>query len=57
MTGNPFVWFWVAMIAGSIAWYSYLLFHVGVKGGFDILRMTRAISRPPRSEPAQDESP
>jgi hypothetical protein len=39
-----FVWFWTAMIFSSIAWYAYLLFHVGYQGGRDILRMARALS-------------
>ncbi len=27
-----YVWFWSAMILGSIAWYAILLFYLGVKG-------------------------
>ena len=38
--------FWTTMVFASIAWYAYLLFHVGIKGGWDILRMARALSRP-----------
>ena len=41
---DAFLWFWSAMIFASIAWYAYLLFHVGIKGGWDIVRMTRALS-------------
>lgn len=46
-----FFWFWTAMIFGSIAWYFFLLFYVGYKGGWEILRMTRALaSRQPKPE-------
>jgi hypothetical protein len=37
--------FWTTMVFTSIAWYGYLLFHVGIKGGWDILRMVRALAR------------
>jgi len=40
-----FIWFWTAMIFSSIAWYAYLLFHVGYRGGIDILRMARALKQ------------
>lgn len=52
MTSNPFVWFWSAMILASIGWYSYLLFHVGIKGGWEIFRMTRALSQQPKERPS-----
>ncbi len=39
--------FWTTMVFASIAWYTYLLFHVGIKGGWDILRMARAIGDRP----------
>ena len=45
---DPFVIFWAAMIFSSIAWYSYLLFHVGWRGGWDIVSMARSLKR--RSE-------
>ena len=41
-------WFWSAMVLGSIAWYAILLFYVGFKGGFEILRMTRNLSERPK---------
>jgi hypothetical protein len=39
-----FLGFWTTMVFASIAWYAYLLFHVGVRGGFDIIRMMRALA-------------
>ena len=42
---NPYVWFWAAMVFASLAWYSYLLFHVGWKGGWDIVELARELSR------------
>jgi hypothetical protein len=43
--------FWTVMIFVSIAWYGFLLFYVGIKGGRDIVQMTRALrkSPPPKS--------
>jgi hypothetical protein len=46
MIDEAFKWFWTAMVFASVAWYAYLLFHVGIRGGWDIFRMTRALSRP-----------
>jgi len=40
-----FVWFWIAMIFLSIAWYALMLFYVGVKGGYEVLQMTRNLSK------------
>lgn len=39
-----FIWFWSAMIFLSIAWYAALIFYVGIKGGYEILQMTRTLS-------------
>ena len=39
-----FIWFWTVMIFASIAWYGILLFYLGVKGGIEIKRMTRALT-------------
>jgi len=47
---DPFKLFWTAMIWGSIAWYSYLLFHVGWRGGRDIIRMARNLSQNNREQ-------
>jgi hypothetical protein len=47
---DPFVIFWTAMIFLSIAWYTYLLFHVGWRGGRDILNMARSL-RDRKEEP------
>ena len=44
MMDGAFKWFWTAMVFASVAWYAYLLFHVGIRGGRDIYRMTRALS-------------
>ncbi len=40
-----YVWFWSALIFASIAWYAFLLFYVGAKGGVDIVRMTRTLAK------------
>ncbi len=45
MFDNLWLTFWTVMVFASIAWYAYLLFHVGIQGGWDIARMIRALSR------------
>jgi hypothetical protein len=45
-----FVLFWAVMIFASIAWYASLLFYVGYKGGYEILRMARDLARRPQEE-------
>jgi hypothetical protein len=40
-----FIWFWSAMIFASIAWYTILLFYLGVKGGIEIKELTRELTR------------
>jgi len=40
---SMFRWFWAVMIFSSIAWYGLLLFYVGIKGGFEIVRMATAL--------------
>ena len=39
-----YVWFWTAMIFASIAWYAFLLFYVGIKGGREIIQMARSLA-------------
>lgn len=40
-----YVWFWTAMIFASIAWYAFLLFYIGAKGGREIVQMARALNK------------
>jgi hypothetical protein len=58
VTNDPFMWFWLAMIGFSIAWYSFLLFWLGIRGGREIVRMARVLgARPapptPRTTPRE----
>ncbi|HMJ24525.1 MAG TPA: hypothetical protein VK475_01790 [Pyrinomonadaceae bacterium] len=46
-----FVVFWTAVIFTSIAWYGFLLFYVGFKGGREIIAMTKALDK--RNAPDQ----
>ena len=39
-----FVVFWTVMIFISIAWYAFLLFYVGAKGGKEIRAMIKALT-------------
>ena len=36
-----FLLFWSVMIFASIAWYGFLLFYVGIKGGREIIVMIK----------------
>jgi hypothetical protein len=40
---DPFVIFWTVMIFLSVAWYAFLLFFIGAKGGREIKTMTKAL--------------
>ena len=46
-----FVVFWSVMIFASIAWYGFLIFYVGYKGGREIRAMTRALQQRADGEP------
>lgn len=46
--------FWAVMIFASIAWYFFLLFYVGAKGGWEILRMSRRLEGKPDDPPARE---
>jgi hypothetical protein len=48
-----FVVFWGVMIFASIAWYGFLIFYVGIKGGREIIAMTRAFDRRDENERSQ----
>ena len=45
MIGHLFLIFWTLMIFLSIAWYGFLLFYVGFKGGREILELTRTLQQ------------
>lgn len=40
---DPFVLFWAALLFGSIAWYGFLVFYIGIKAGREIRDMTRVL--------------
>ena len=48
-----FVVFWTLMIFTSIAWYGFLLFYVGIKGGREIIALTKTLDQ----RAASDEGP
>lgn len=39
-----FMILWTVLVFGSIAWYAFLLFYVGAKGGREIRQMTKRLS-------------
>ena len=46
-----FVLFWGVMIFASIAWYGFLIFYVGYKGGREIKTLIRAFEQRDHGEP------
>ena len=53
-----FVVFWTVMIFASIAWYGFLLFYVGFKGGHEIIALTKTLDsrdQPPLERPGTGE--
>jgi len=38
-----FILGWAILIFGSIAWYGFLLFYIGFKGGQEIFHMTKTL--------------
>jgi hypothetical protein len=50
---SVFIVFWSVMIFASIAWYGFLLFYVGFKGGREIKVMTRGFKQ--RDEERKEE--
>ncbi len=43
-----FLVFWTLMIFLSIAWYGFLLFYVGFKGGKEIATLTKTLGASPQ---------
>jgi hypothetical protein len=42
---NFWIIIWTILIFASVAWYGFLLFYIGAKGGRELIRMTQALSR------------
>lgn len=38
--------FWTVLVAASVAWYAFLVFHVGWKAGREIRELTEALRGP-----------
>jgi len=53
-SGGPllitFVLFWTLMIFLSIAWYGFLLFYIGYKGGREIKVITKTFAKRDESQ-------
>jgi len=45
MIDTFFIAFWTLMVFASIAWYAFLIFYLGIKGGTEIKRMIRALAK------------
>ncbi len=54
---TAFVWFWTAMIFASIAWYGFLLFYIGIKGGRELRHMAKEFSQRPELQNTKPEAP
>jgi hypothetical protein len=46
-----FIVFWTVMIFASIAWYGFLLFYVGFKGGREIIALTKTLGSREKAAP------
>jgi hypothetical protein len=43
--------FWAVLVFASVAWYGFLLFYIGAKGGHEIRRLGRVLQeRHPRPD-------
>lgn len=40
-----FIFLWAVLIFSSIAWYAFLLFYIGYKGGKEIGAMAKELSK------------
>lgn len=47
---HAFILLWTVLIFASIAWYGFLVFYVGFKGGQEILTMIRHLENRPDSD-------
>ena len=45
-----FILFWTLMIFASIAWYGFLLFYIGFKGGRELRAMTKEFDKRDRKD-------
>jgi hypothetical protein len=45
-------YFFTLLIFASIAWYAFLIFYVGFKGGVEVFAMTRRFSDRAEDDPA-----
>jgi len=52
MIDTFFIALWTVMVFASIAWYGFLIFYLGIKGGREIKRMTRALTDRDENPPA-----
>lgn len=45
-----FIMFWTVMVFASIAWYAFLLFYIGAKGGREIGALIRHLQKAPQPD-------
>lgn len=53
---TPFITFWVAMIFGSIAWYGFLVFYLGIKAGGEIRDLIQDLEQRRKENRRSEES-
>jgi len=44
---DPFILFWSVLLFGSIAWYGFLVFYIGIKAGGEIKTLIKDLRLPP----------
>jgi hypothetical protein len=47
---DVFIWFWTILIFSSIAWYGFLVFYIGAKGGSELKTMTKTFEDRPEDK-------
>ena len=43
---DPFILFWSVLLFGSIAWYGFLVFYIGIRAGAEIRTLIRDLRAP-----------
>jgi hypothetical protein len=50
---NFWIILWTVLIFASIAWYAFLLFYVGYKGGREVIQLARTLGARDLKNPKQ----
>ena len=48
---DPFVLFWAVLLFGSIFWYGFLVFYIGLKAGREIRTLIKDLTKTQAADP------